>query len=184
MRLALLADHEGVEPPTSGGGGVHHGRGDRVGPQGETADRLELPVGNQGAHHATDDRRHRPIERDPPHVNVIVGSTTGSQYDPPADDRQCLDLRNQLGGVLSNSRRTHDAHTIYLALARARSPECGSLGAPGEADENAAAAIWDSFAASFCTRRKVTSDARERAGDDLQLANGLGVIVYFVDRYS
>ncbi len=101
----------------------------------------------------------------------------------------------------------------HLALARARSPESGSFGAPGEAKEMPLPQLA-SFAGNFCTRRKATSDARQRVilrslahgrrnparsalpakrrkcrcrnwPCDLYLpANGSGVKVYFVDRYS
>ena len=105
--LALLADHERVEPLTDSGCGVHHGRGNRVSPEGEAADCLEVPVGNQGPHHPADNRRRRSVQGDPSHVDVVVGGTSRSQDDPAIDDRQSLDLRNQLGSVLGDGRRAH-----------------------------------------------------------------------------
>ena len=82
-------------------------------------------------------------------------------------------------GDLRRSRASH------LALARARSPESGSFGAPGETKEMPLPQLA-SFAGNFCTRRKATSDARAASCRcDLYLpANGSGVKVYFVDRYS
>ena len=76
MRLGRLAYHEGVEPLPARGGGVQHGRGDRVGAHGEPADRVEVQVGREVEEDLPDERRGLAVQRDPAQVHVIVGLKT------------------------------------------------------------------------------------------------------------
>ena len=79
--LPCLADDEGVEPLTRRGGGMQHRRGNRVGAEGQAADRVEVPVGNQGTHHPADDRCRGAVQGDPAQVDVVVGGSPRGQRD-------------------------------------------------------------------------------------------------------
>ena len=109
--LLCLADDERVQPLPGGGGGVQHRRRHRVRAEGQAADRVEVPVGDQGAHHPADDRRGRAVQGHPAQVDVVVRRSPRGQRDLAVYHGQRLDLIDQRGGVVGD-RVVHDAHCI------------------------------------------------------------------------
>src|SRR5690606_9930089 len=70
--LGVLAHDERVEAAPGGSARVQHGGGDGVRTERESADGVEVEVGDQFVHDAADDGRGGAVEGDAAHVHVVV----------------------------------------------------------------------------------------------------------------
>ena len=83
----LLAHHEGVERGVGAGGLVHHRVRDRVGAEGEAADRDDaVDLADQVQHDAPDRRRRAVVERELSHIDVVGGLLAAGQREVAVED--------------------------------------------------------------------------------------------------
>ena len=77
---------------------------DRVGAEGQPADRVVGPVGGELAHHPSDERGRGAVQRDPAQVDVVVGLPAGGQGHPAVDDGEVPDQLQQFVAVGQSSQ--------------------------------------------------------------------------------
>jgi hypothetical protein len=90
VSLRVLADHEGVEVPATGRGGVQEGGRDGVGAEGQAANGVDLAGAKASnpkllEHDVPHERRSLMVEGHPTQIDVVVGLPPRGEGDPSAD---------------------------------------------------------------------------------------------------
>jgi len=94
----MLETVRGLEFDAVGGRRVQHRRGDRVGAESQTADRVEVQVTDQIQHDPADQRGSPVVQGHPAQIDVRVRLTTGGEHYPAAHNSE---INNEFAQVVA-----------------------------------------------------------------------------------